>query len=48
MFETDEKEEDKKKMEIKILPYPKNKMKIVRNGQYFILDPNRYNINSQV
>ena len=46
MFETDEKEEDKKKMEIKILPYPKNKMKIVRNEQYFILDPNRYNINS--
>ena len=45
MFKT-EKEENKLKEEIKILPYPKNKMKIIKGNQYFILDPNLYDINS--
>ena len=41
-----EKEDQKQKEEIKILPYPKNKMKIIKGNQYFILDPNLYDINS--
>lgn len=43
--ETEEKK-PKFKEEIKIIPYVKNTMKIFRGNQYFILDPNRYDINA--
>ena len=44
-FETEE-EQPKKKEDIKIIPYHKNSMKIIRGNQYFILEPNRYDINT--
>jgi hypothetical protein len=44
-YETDD-EKPKVKQDIKIIPYTKNRMKIVRGNQYFILDPNRYDINN--
>jgi len=44
----DETDDENKKVDenIKILPYTKNRMKIVRGNRYFILDPNRYDINN--
>ena len=44
-FETEE-DQPKKKEDIKIIPYHKNSMKIIRGNQYFILEPNRYDINT--
>ena len=44
-FETEE-DQPKKKADIKIIPYHKNSMKIIRGNQYFILEPNRYDINT--
>ncbi len=44
-YETDD-ENVKVKKKVKILPYTKNRMKILVDNQYFILDPNKYDINN--
>ena len=44
-YETED-EIPKKKNEIKITPYTHNSMKITTNENYFILEPERYNINA--
>ena len=44
-YETDD-EKPKINEDIKIIPYTKNRMKIVRGNRFFILDPNRYDINN--
>ena len=46
MFDETDDENNKIEENIKILPYTKNRMKIVRENRYFILDPNRYDINN--
>ena len=33
-------------LDVKIIPYHNNTMKIIYNDKYFILEPNRYNINA--